>query len=179
MNKDIKILNNFINNKSVSVYRDNDNKIIVDGDIVIYNDEYHHIPVKIDILNGNIIWKGGMDGIKYGSLYSLLNFPDIVNGNVRISKNPYLTSLKYCPKYISGTLQCENCNISDISDIANYIGGYLILSYNPITDLSKLNDIYIGKNVELLHINSENIKNIHLKNDSSVIIYENVNNNIF
>ena len=179
MDKELKTLINFINNNKVSVYRDENNDIIVDGDIVVYDDIYTYLPVKIHILNGSIIWKGNTDGFKPGTLSSLINFPDIVNGDVRISKNNNLSSLKYCPKYIAGTLQCDYCNISDISDIATHIGGFLILSYNPIEDVSVLEHVYVGKNIELLHTNVMSVNDIQLKNDSSVIVYEQLYNNIY
>ena len=171
MDKDIKTLQHFFNDKNLHIYRDDDNNIIIDGDILIYDRFFDKIPVKIHKVNGNISWHGDIDSFHKGSLSTLENFPDIVNGSVFIYKNPYLKSLKGCPKHISGTLQCDRCNISDISDISEYIGQYLILSYNPIKDISILENIYIGKNVELIETNAD-ISNIKLKNDSSVIIKE-------
>lgn len=171
MDKDIKTLQHFFNDKNLHIYRDDNNNIIIDGDILIYDRFFDKIPVKIHKINGNISWHGDIDSFHKGSLSTLENFPDIVNGSVFIYKNPYLKSLKGCPKHISGTLQCDRCNISDISDISEYIGQYLILSYNPIKDISILENIYIGKNVELIETNAD-ISNIKLKNDSSVIIKE-------
>lgn len=178
MDREIKILTNFFNNDKLKIYRDNNNDIIVEGDILIYNSEYTKLPVKFHKLIGDLYWYGDLDGFKKGTLTTLKNFPDIVEGSVYIQKNPKLTSLKYAPSYISGTLQCNNCNISDISDSLKYVGNSLILSNNPITDITPLNNIYVGNYLTMVNCNII-MENIHTKNDSSIIITEKITNDIF
>ena len=171
LDKDIKVLQYFITNgKDKKIYRDNDNNIIIEGDILIYNNEYNKFPVKVHKVIGNIYWHGFINGFEPGSLESLENFPDIVTGSVFIFKNPKLKTLKGCPKYIGGSLQCDNCNISDISDISKHIGDNLILSNNPITDLSILENIHVGNLINIVKTNITDISSIKFKNDSSVII---------
>ena len=179
MDKEIKALQNFFNDNHLKIYRDSDNKIIIDGNIIIFSNEFTHIPIKIHKLNGSLSWRGDIDEFKKGSLSSLINFPDIVTGDVRIYKNPNLKSLKGCPKIIGGSLQCNNCNISDISELPEKIYGHFVLSHNPITDLSNLSNIYVGKNIELIGINCDINENIKCLNDSSIIITEDHTNNIF
>lgn len=143
---DIDVLKQFINDDSVNVYyKEGTCDIIVDGNINIFNNEdieYTHIPVKIHTLNGHIHWYGTMTSIlKKGMLESFKNFPDIVNGDVIVFKNPNLTSMEGCPKYISGTLQCDRCNISDLTGIAEYVGNNCILDYNPITSFEPMKNM--------------------------------------
>ena len=179
MDKEIKILKNFFNNDKLKIYRDYNNEIIIEGDILIYETEYSEIPVKFHKLIGSLRWHGDTNGFHSGSLKTLKNFPDIVTGDVLIYKNKKLTSLKGCPKRIEGTLQCNDCNISDISDVSEYIGGFFIASNNPISDISVLHEIYVGSNINLINtkITEDNI--IPLKNDSSVIITKHIYNDIF
>lgn len=170
MDKEIKTLKYVIpNSNNINIYRDNDNNIIIDGDIIMYDTDLTKFPVKIYKVNGNIYWYGHLSGIKYGTLETLENFPDIVTGSVLIYKNPKLTSLKYCPKYIGGSLQCDRCNISDISDISEYIGQNLILSYNPIKNYDILEKIHIGNILNVLG-NNINKQDFNLNKDSSLII---------
>jgi hypothetical protein len=178
MDRDIKTLMNFLNDKSLKIYKDDDNRIIIEGNIFIYNTEYTKFPVKIHKLIGDLYWHGDTDGFKKSSLSTLKNFPDIVEGSVYIQKNPKLTSLKYAPVNISGTLQCNLCNITDISDSLKFVGKSLILSNNPLTDIKPLENIYVGSNINLINckINTENITT---KNDSSIIITERITNDIF
>ena len=173
MDKEIKILQHFISNgKLLKIYRDENNNIIIDGDILIYETEYKKFPVKIYKVNGNIFWHGFINGFKLGTLESLENFPEIVTGSVFIYKNPNLKTLKGCPKYIGQNLQCNNCDISDISDISEYIGQNLILENNPIKDASILEHIYIGNIVNLIRTNIKDVSNLKFKNDSSVLVHD-------
>ena len=170
MDKDIKVLQHFISNgKLLKIYRDENNNIIINGDILIFDTEYTKFPVKIHKVNGSIHWHGFMNGFKSGNLSSLENFPDIVTGSVLIYNNPNLKSLKGCPKYIGQILQCNHCNISDITDISEYIGENLILSNNPIKDVSILENVYVGNIVNIIKTNIDPSV-IKLKNDSSIII---------
>lgn len=140
---DIILLQNFINDDQVHIYRDENNNIIIDGNIIIRNTLFSFFPVKIYKVNGNIEWHGNIGDITNGSLSSLINFPDIVNGNVNIYNNLFLKNLNGCPQYISGTLNCYNCNISDISGIGKDILNGLNCSNNPISDMSPLENINI------------------------------------
>ena len=144
---DIDILKSFMMDKNAKIYYDDNNNLIVEGNIIVFYDEdynYSSIPVKIHKLIGNIHWYGGISSINQaGTLTSLKNFPDIVEGDVIIFKNPNLKSLEGCPKHISGTLQCDFCNISSLEGIAEYIGRNCILNNNPITDLSPLYNITV------------------------------------
>lgn len=172
MDKDIKVLQRFITNgKSLKIYRDENNNIIIDGDILIFETEYTKFPVKIHKVNGNISWHGLMNGFKFGNLESLENFPEIVTGSVYIQKNPKIKSLKGCPKYIGQSLQCDHCNISDITDISEYIGQNLILANNPIKDVSILENVYVGNLVNIIRTDIDPFT-LKLKNDSSIIIHD-------
>ena len=164
---DIILLQNFLNDKSLKIYRDSENNIIVDGDIYISTTDINSMPVKIHILNGSLDWHG--EGLNNnGSLSTLINFPDIINGTLNIYNNPYLRSLKGCPSKITGSLNCNNCMISDISDIAKEIGGTLNISNNPISDISILEKININKVYALNTYWAYNNK----RTDNASIIFE-------
>lgn len=136
MDLDITILRNWLNKTSLNIYRDDENRIVIDGDVnidFIYNNSHKYFPIKIHKVNGDITWSR--------NLYSLHNFPDIVNGNVNISRNPYLYSLDGCPKVITGRLQANNCGIDDISGIATEIGTGLNLANNPLENIEALYNV--------------------------------------
>ena len=181
MDVQIKALKIFFSNynKNLKIYRDENNEIVIDGDIIIFDNMYTHFPVKFHKLNGSLSWRGYIDGFKKGSLESLINFPDIVTGDVRIYKNANLKSLKYCPKIIGGHFQCNDCNISDISELPEEIGGSLVLSNNPLIDVSNLNNSHIKGDIYLLNTKVKDFNSIKLQNDSSLIITEHLTNDIF
>lgn len=169
MDRDIKVLQNFITNGNyLKIYRDDENNIIIDGNVNIYDTEFTKFPVKIHKVNGTISWHGDTNGLHHGTLESLENFPDYVSGSVYIYKNPNLKSLKGCPKYIGGNLQCDRCNISDISDISEYIGNSCILSFNPIKDSTILEKIHIGNMLDVAETYI-NLQNVNIVKDSSLI----------
>lgn len=168
----IEILKDFIKNDSLNIYYDNDNNIIIDGDVVIFNFEnYNQFPVKIHKVNGSVQWYGGINKIgEPGTLTSLVNFPDIVTGDVQIFKNQNLTTLDGCPKYIGGTFQCDYCNISDISGIAEYIGKDCIMNYNPISDINALHHVKIGGIISIIGTPvSDDMEQINNVLDSSIV----------
>lgn len=168
-------LKSFINDENVKVYKNEEGKIVVEGDIVVfpeYSYGYTDFPVKFDILKGSIHWWGGIYQVsEQGTLTSMKNFPDEVYGDVLIFKNPSLTSLDGCPKKITGTLQCDWCNISDISGIATYIGGSCILSHNPITDISPLTKSEVKGTIQLVGTPAgKDVEQLAAIVDSSVVI---------
>lgn len=174
-NDKIDILRTFIHNSNVKIYYEyNTENIIVEGDIVIFNNEniYSYFPVKIHKVIGNIYWAGDMDQIGIaGTLKSLINFPDIVTGDVYICKNPSLKSLEGCPKEIGGNLQFDYCNVSDISGITEVIGKNCIMNYNPITDLSPMVNVQISGIVSIVGTPAaKNDKEISYIPDSSIIV---------
>lgn len=173
MDNRIKILKNMLHNNDVKIYVDDKDNIIIEGDIIIYDNEYNNFPVKLYRVNGNIEWHGNTDGMKSGSLSSFKNFPDIVTGNVYVYGNNKLQTLKNCPKEIGGTFDCSNCNISDISDISEKIKGHLHLQNNPIYNVDVLSKVYIGGNIYIYNTNwSKLTENKHIEtiSDSSLII---------
>lgn len=173
----------FINDENVKVYEDEECKIVVEGNIVVFPEfsyGYTYLPVKINILKGDIHWWGGIYQINEpGTLSSLKNFPDEVYGDVWIFKNPDLTSLDGCPKKITGTLSVNNCNISDISGIASYIGGNCILNNNPITDISPLMNSVVEGTIQLVDTPAgKDVEQLKKIIDTSVIIADENNNDI-
>lgn len=180
MDNEVLTLVNMLNDKYVHVYRDENNNIIVDGSIIIFDKQYDKFPVKIHQINGSINWYGNISDDSHGSLKSLKNFPDIVNGNVYIFNNPKLTSLDGCPKEILGSLVCDHCNISDISGIAKRINNCFIASHNPISDISVLENVTIGGNIELIDtIWSKTHKEDTSIKDTSVIVHEDNSSKLF
>ena len=176
MNYRVSAITNMLNDPHVKVYEDGDGKLIVEGNVVILNDNFNKFPVKIDKVIGSVEWRGCVNQFESGSLTSLENFPDEVTGNVYISKNVRLTSLNGCPKKIGGSLVCDHCNISDISGIAGAkIKNHFIASHNPISDISVLEKVYVGRNIELINTpwsrNSAD-GNISTMNDSSIIVID-------
>lgn len=165
MDLDINILKNILTNNDVSIYRDENNNIIIDGNVNIVSDFLTAMPVKIHKINGNLTW--------HGKLSTLHNFPDIVTGSVDIGNNQFLQSLDGCTQYIGESLICNNCLINDISGIATYIGNGVNLSHNPIDNIDVLSNINIKGCVNLSHTywsySNQNVKQI---NDSSIIITE-------
>ena len=178
MDKEVLTLVNMLNDKYVHVYKDEHNNIIVDGTIIIFDKEYDEFPVKIHKVNGSINWYGHISDEPFGSLKSLKNFPDIVTGNVYIFNNPKLTSLDGCPKEIYGSLICDHCNISDISGIASKINNNFIASNNPISDISALENITVGGNIELIDTPWANAHKNDIKN-ASIIVEKNMQETIF
>lgn len=171
---DIRVLNlkNMLHDNNIIIDVDENNNIIITGDIYIISSEYNMFPEKIYKVNGSITWKGFIDGFKYGSLSTLKNFPDIVTGNVNISKNKNLESLDYCPKNIGGQLCCECCNINSLSGLNNVsIGSHLFLSYNPITSIDKNMKLSVNGNIEFIgtNINKSDIQDIVNICDASII----------
>lgn len=172
---DIDILSSFIKDKDVKIYyEDNTENIIVEGNIVVFYDEdynYSSFPIKIHKVIGNIHWYGGISSLNQsGTLTSLKNFPDIVEGDVIIFKNPNLTSLDGCPKYISGTLLCDFCNIKSVENIANYIGKNCILNNNPIEDLSPLSNITVNGIISIVNTPAAyNMDQVSKLQDTSVV----------
>ncbi len=165
----------FYDNKHIKIRKEGDN-IVIDGDIIIYDNDYTEFPVKIHKVNGSITWKGHIDGFRMGALKSLKNFPDIVTGNVHIYKNPKLTSLTGCPEKIGGSLICNDCNISDITGIAKEIGGNFICANNPVSDISVLSESKIGGVISL--IGTKCSDNITVE-DTSIIFRDNYKNTRF
>ena len=176
MNYRISAITNMINNPHVKVYEDSEGKLIVEGNIVILDDTFNKFPIKIDKVFGSVEWRGCANKFESGSLSSLENFPDEVTGNVIISKNERLTSLNGCPKNIGGSLVCEFCNISDISDLSGAkIKNDFIASHNPISDISVLENVYVGRNIELIDTTwakTSKDENISTLNDSSIIVID-------
>ena len=182
-------LKSFFNDSKVKFYRDNDNNIIVKGNLYVFDDNITKIPVKFYKLIGNIYWYGQIDGFKSGNLKTLENFPDIVTGSVSIYKNKNLTSLDGCPKYIGESLYCDNCNISNIDGLKGVtIKKNFIANNNPISDINALNDASIGETIELIETpfaknyiekykkENEYIERINLIKDSSILINYFINN---
>lgn len=167
---DILLLKNFIDDENVHIYRDEDNNIIIDGNIIIRNSLFSSFPVKVYKVNGNIEWHGNIGDVTNGSLCTLINFPDIVNGNVNIYNNPYLKNLDGCPQYISGSLNCYNCNISDISGIGKNILNGFNCSNNPINDMSILETINIKGIIYAYNTYYACNNSNKVINDSSIIL---------
>lgn len=170
-------LKSFINDENIKVYINEEGKTVVEGNILVlpeYSFGYTTLPVKIDILKGSIHWYGGIMQLGVpGTLTSLENFPDEVDGDVIIFKNPNLTSLKGCPKHITGTLQCDHCNISDISDIATYIGRNCILNNNPITDATPLTKCTVEGTIQLVNTPAgKDLEQLKVICDTSVVIVQ-------
>lgn len=166
---EIKTLENFLG-KNVKVYRDSYNRIIVDGDIIIYPDNtmFDYMPFQIYELNGNLEWHSEYG--KQGRLRSLMNFPTIVNGNVCVYGNPRLTSLEYAPKVITGNFECDKCSITSLDGVSESVGKNLIASYNPIKDVKALKNIKVDGLVSLVDIDASLINEAHNYIDSSIII---------
>ena len=74
MDNEVLTLMNMLNDKYVHVYRDENNNIIVDGSIIIFDKQYDEFPVKIHQINGSINWYGNISDDSHGSLKSLKNF---------------------------------------------------------------------------------------------------------
>lgn len=183
MNYKVSSIINMLNNPSIKVYETEDGKLIVEGNIIILNNDYNSFPVKIDKVIGSIEWRGNINKFESGSLTTLKNFPDEVTGNVYIYKNTKLTSLDGCPKKIGGSLVCNNCSITDISGLNGCtIAKYFIASDNPISDISVLSNVYVGKNIELINtIWSDKNEETELKtlNDSSIVVIDNTKVGIY
>lgn len=177
----IDILRSFIKDDRIKIYYDNNSNIIIEGNVIIFPDEdyknYTEFPVKVHKVIGNIHWYGGITTLhnQIGTLASLHNFPDIVEGDVIIFKNPMLQSLEDCPKHISGTLQADFCNIKSIDGIAEYIGNNCILNNNPITDISPLYNITVNGIISIVNTPAAyNTEQINKLKDVSVL---NINEN--
>lgn len=175
---EIKTLENFFG-RSVRVYRDNEGRIIVDGDIVISPDEklFNYMPFQIYKLNGDLEWHG--DGCKQSNLTSLKNFPIIVNGNVCVFSSPNLTSLEGAPREITGNFEFDKCNVTSFDGICESIGKNLIASYNPIKDVTALKDVKVEGIISLIDINPKLITEAKETANSSIIIkYVNEENRV-
>lgn len=170
MDIEVLTLKNFLG-ESVKVYRDTDNNIIVNGDIHVSPDDrtFDHMPVKIHKLNGDILWHS--ENCVKNNLKSLINFPDIVNGSVRIFGNPMLKSLKYCPIEINGNFECDRCSITSFDGISQKITGNLIASFNPIVNTAALESLDIKGCISIIDTSILN-PNMSVKtsnNNSSII----------
>ena len=166
---ELKTLENFLG-PSVKVYRDSENRIIVDGDIIISpdNNVFTKFPFQIYMVNGDLEWHSNFGKQSY--LTSLKNFPVIVNGNVRVYGSPKLTSLEYAPKVIKGNFECDKCSITSFDGLSeSTIGKNLIASYNPITDVKGLQGVKVGGIVSLLDVDSNIINEAKEYVDSSII----------
>ena len=60
MDLQIKILKNFFNDSNLKIYRES-GKIIVVGDIIVFDNKHEEIPVKIHKVIGNIKWHGDIN----------------------------------------------------------------------------------------------------------------------
>ena len=167
---ELKTLENFLG-EGVKIYRDPENRIIVDGDIIISPDNkiFKHFPVQIYKVNGDLEWHS--DYGKQNSLNSLINFPTIVNGNVRIYGNPNLTSLQYAPKTIRGNFEFDKCSVTSFEGISeSTIEKNLIASYNPIEGVNGLQGVKVGGIVSLIDIDRNVVNEAKHCLDSSIIV---------
>ena len=73
---------------------------------------------------------------------------------------------------------CDHCNISDISGIASKINNNFIASNNPISDISALENITVGGNIELIDTPWANAHKNDIKN-ASIIVEKNMQETIF
>lgn len=170
MDIEILTLKNFLG-ESVSIYRDADKNIIVDGDIHVLpdNNTFDHMPVKIHKLNGDLLWHS--ENCAKNNLRSLVNFPDIVNGNVRIFGNPKLKSLKYCPIEINGNFECDRCSITSFDGISQKIDGNLIASFNPIVSTEALESLSISGCISVIDTSILNPRSsVRTGNNNSSVI---------
>ena len=113
-----------------------DGKVVVYGSIMIPH-QYDKLEVKIDEVYGNVIIDN-YDKFIQGNLTTLENFPDIIHGDFKCKRHPYLTSLKDGPKEIDGDFICAGCGLINAQDIPKYIGRNLYLYNNKIDDISPI-----------------------------------------
>jgi hypothetical protein len=145
-----------------------DNSITIHEDVVFQKSFYikknRTLPIKIRAIFGNL------DASKC-FLNNLNNFPECVVGNVNLSNN-YLQNLIGCPQNISGDLICSfnpnknyglsfkgcakivcgsliatNCQINNLTDIAESIHNDLNVSYNNLKTLGGVK--YVGKDIRV------------------------------
>lgn len=168
MDFEILTLKNFLGT-NIKVFRDYENRIIVNGDINISvdNNIFSYIPVKIYILNGNLYWHGSD---KKNNLTSLKNFPTIVNGDVIIYGNPGLRHIDYFPETITGNFECDKCMIESFDEIRGSIGKNLTASFNPIKDITGLKNVSVGGKINLIGVDKKIINEAKNIADSSIII---------
>ena len=173
MDIELLTLKNFLGN-TVKIYRDDDSNIIVEGTVIVSANEkvFTHMPVKIHKLKGDLYWHSHNGAPN--NLDSLYNFPDVVDGSVYIFGNPKLTSLKYCPKEITGSLICDNCGLTSFDGISEKIGGNLTASHNPIYDVKPLSESIVNGTIVVLDTSIPNPQNsLKTKNhNSSIVDYE-------
>lgn len=168
MDFELLTLQNFLG-PSVKIFRDYENRIIVNGDINISvdNNIFSYMPVKIYILNGNLYWHAAD---KKNNLTSLKNFPTIVNGDVIIYGNSSLFRFDYFPETITGNFECDKCMIESFDGIRGTIGKNLTASFNPIKDISGLKNVSVGGKISLVGIDKKIINEAKTIADSSIIV---------
>lgn len=168
MDFEVLTLQNFLG-PTVKVFRDYDQRIIVNGDINISvdNNIFSYMPVKIYILNGNLYWHSSN---KTNNLTSLKNFPTIVNGDVVIYGNHKLTHIDYFPEIIKGNFECDKCMIENFDGIRGTIEKNFTASFNPLKDIKGLSNVSVGGKISLVGVNKKVINEAKKIADSSIIV---------
>lgn len=96
-----------------------DYSVDVDGDVNMVSRNMSEIPIKFNNVNG--------------SFY--------INGN-------YITSLKGCPKHITGTFNCSNNKLQSLNFGPEYVGVNFISYKNSLTDVYHCPK-YIGEGIDI------------------------------
>ncbi len=115
-----------------------DGSIDVDGSVDLFSKDINKLPIKFNIINGNVIYS-------FNNLTSLENFPNEIIGDLYLGYNN-INNFIGIPK-VSGHIYCNN---NPLTSLEGYSGDYdkLIFDYNlknkliRKTKLKILNDLY-------------------------------------
>lgn len=152
-----------------------DGKVVVYGNIMIPH-QFDRLEVKIDEVYGNVIIDN-YDKFIQGNLTTLENFPDIIHGDFKCKRQPYLTSLKGGPKEVDGDFICAGCGLTSLEGMPKQIGHNLYVYNNKINDINPLLESTVNGVIDLEFNPCENIeirKDLH----KHIKIYRNKYNDI-
>lgn len=122
-----KLKKEFLLEYNISNYRYEDNKLIVDQDVLWNSRGWKKIPFKIHKVNGNFSIMGN-------DLKNLKNFPDEISGYVDISFN-VIESFKGICKTIEGKLLAENNDLKSFKYAPEIVKGTMYIQNNPIINI--------------------------------------------
>lgn len=145
-NKDVETLRKFFDDtySNVIVGVNENDDIIVKGNVLIWNDKYKGFPVKFHKLIGELHWSTNPCLTARTDLQTLENFPDIIEGSCHINGNRNLKSLKGCPKHVKGVFDCSNCGELTILDSCPKTAKILVIANTNISDIQNILDSDIG-----------------------------------
>ena len=117
-------------------YAINNNKVEVDGNVLLSKSNLVEIPWLFSTVSGHF----HADSCNLTSLYGC---PSYVGGDFWCSHNK-LTSLKYCPEIVGDSFHCHNNQLKSLNGIKN-VGNRIVCVNNPIESFVGLSESIIFK----------------------------------